>query len=140
GDQDNKLSAGNDIIGGRPTVLWALALQGLSAARKQQLLDLTTDADLTATSGGVKPRRSAAAKIHRVRQFYQEAGVFEAAEQLVEKYRDKAEEIADAIEPEPFRELLYYLIESILEQPTHHQPTIVIPSSQLEMPIASPTP
>ncbi|MEX1041190.1 MAG: polyprenyl synthetase family protein [Pirellulaceae bacterium] len=149
GDQDNKLSAGNDIIGGRPTVLWALALQGLSAERKQQLLELTSDADLTATSGGVEPiatsggvqpRRSAAAKIHRVRQFYQEAGVFEAAEQLVEKYRDKAEEIADGIEPEPFRELLYYLIDSILELPTHHQPTIVIPSTQLEMPIASPTP
>ena len=29
GDDHNKLSAGGDILGGRPTVLWALALESL---------------------------------------------------------------------------------------------------------------
>ncbi len=30
GDDSNKLLAGGDVIGGRPTLLWALALQSLS--------------------------------------------------------------------------------------------------------------
>ena len=35
GDQHNKLSPGGDILGGRPTVLWALALEGLSTEEQQ---------------------------------------------------------------------------------------------------------
>lgn len=128
GDSDNKLSAGNDIIGGRPTVLWALALQSLKADRKAELLQIASDPDLTAH-----------AKIQRVRTLYLEGGVFEAAEQLVEKYRAKAEEIADQIEPEPFRRLLYYLVDSILETTEEHKPTIVIPATTLEFPLAAPT-
>ncbi|MEW4452613.1 polyprenyl synthetase family protein [Bremerella sp. JC817] len=128
GDSDNKLSAGNDIIGGRPTVLWALALQSLKEDRKNELIQIANDPDLTAT-----------AKIQRVRTLYLEGGVFDAAEQLVEKYRAKAEEIADEIEPEAFRRLLYYLVDSILETADDHKPTIVIPTTSLEFPIAAPT-
>lgn len=128
GDSDNKLSAGNDIIGGRPTVLWALALQNLKEDRKNELIQIANDPDLTA-----------AAKIQRVRSLYLEGGVFEAAQQLVEKYRAKAEEIADEIDPEPFRRLLYYLVDSILETTEEHKPTIVIPTTQLEFPLAAPT-
>jgi len=128
GDQDNKLSAGNDIIGGRPTVLWALALQSFSDEKREELSQTANDPDLTE-----------AAKIHRVRNLYADAGVFDAAQQLVEKYRAKAEEIADEIEPEAFRQLLYYLIDSILETPSDHKPTIVIPTTQLNVPLAAPT-
>ncbi|PQO36065.1 DUF116 domain-containing protein [Bremerella cremea] len=128
GDSDNKLSAGNDIIGGRPTVLWALALQSLKDDRKAELIQVANAPDLTAH-----------AKIQRVRSLYLEGGVFEAAEQLVEKYRAKAEEIADGIEPEPFRRLLYYLVDSILETTEDHKPTIVIPTTTLEFPLAAPT-
>ncbi|PQO39041.1 polyprenyl synthetase [Blastopirellula marina] len=128
GDSDNKLSAGNDIIGGRPTVLWALALQNLKEDRKNELIQIANDPDLTA-----------AAKIQRVRSLYLEGGVFEAAQQLVEKYRAKAEEIADEIDPEPFRRLLYYLVDSILETTEDHKPTIVIPTTTLEFPLAAPT-
>ncbi|PQO28338.1 polyprenyl synthetase family protein [Blastopirellula marina] len=128
GDSDNKLSAGNDIIGGRPTVLWALALQSLNEDRKAELIQVANAPDLTAHS-----------KIQRVRTLYLEGGVFEAAEQLVEKYRAKAEEIADGIEPEAFRRLLYYLVDSILETTDNHKPTILIPTTTLEFPLAAPT-
>lgn len=128
GDSDNKLSAGNDIIGGRPTVLWALALQNFKDERRNELIQIANDPDLTA-----------AAKIQRVRSLYLEGGVFDAAQQLVEKYRAKAEEIADEIEPEPFRRLLYYLVDSILETTEDHKPTIVIPTTSLEFPLAAPT-
>jgi geranylgeranyl pyrophosphate synthase len=38
GDSDNKLSAGGDILGGRPTVLLALALQHLPPAEQEELI------------------------------------------------------------------------------------------------------
>ena len=40
GDQHNKLSAGGDILGGRPTVLWALALEALDASRSAGTVDV----------------------------------------------------------------------------------------------------
>ena len=39
-DNHNKLVAGSDALGGRPTILWALALQSLPDDQKQELLDL----------------------------------------------------------------------------------------------------
>ena len=36
-DPSNKRHAGTDVLGGRPTVLWALALEGLSAANRDKL-------------------------------------------------------------------------------------------------------
>ncbi len=38
------------------------------------------------------------------------------AEKLVEKFKAKAEAIADEIEPTELRELLYYLVDSVLER------------------------
>ena len=45
GDDHNKLAAGGDVLGGRPTVLWALALEGLPAAKQEELLARDRDAD-----------------------------------------------------------------------------------------------
>ena len=48
-----------------------------------------------------------------------QADVFEKAHRLIDKHRERAEKIADEIEPEEFRALLYYLIDSVLD---HAQP------------------
>ena len=40
GDDSNKLSAGGDVIGGRPTLLWALALDALDEDGQRELLEL----------------------------------------------------------------------------------------------------
>ena len=51
GDTNNKLSLGSDVVGGRPTLLWALALQGLDASDQQRLLELAKpDSDLNLTA------------------------------------------------------------------------------------------
>ncbi len=105
GDNHNKMAAGGDILGGRPTVLWALALEGLPAEKQSELLDLVSG-DGT---------RSVSATLARVRELYEEAGVFEKAMRLVEKHQERAEKIADEIEPEELRALLYYLIDSVLD-------------------------
>jgi hypothetical protein len=52
----------------------------------------------------------------RVRELYFAADVFEKADKLVDKFRAKAESLADAVEPTEFRELLYYLVDSVLEK------------------------
>lgn len=104
GDNFNKMVAGGDILGGRPTVLWALALEGLKPAQQEELLALvTTD---------TRPPQD---RVLRVRQLYIEAGVFEKAAKLVEKHQQRAEAIADEIQPEELRRLMYYLVDSVLE-------------------------
>ncbi len=102
GDNHNKLMAAGDVLGGRPTVLWALALEGLSDSRRAQLEALVS------SSGDDR------SKATRVRSLYQEAGVFEKAGRLIDKYRQRAEAVADQIEPEELRALLYYLIDTVL--------------------------
>jgi geranylgeranyl pyrophosphate synthase len=106
GDEHNKLSAGGDILGGRPTVLWALALEGLPPAGQEELLNLVSG-----------DHRMAGERIRRVRALYEQAGVFEKAARLIDKHQERAEAIADKLQPEELRRLLYYLIDSVLDGP-----------------------
>jgi geranylgeranyl pyrophosphate synthase len=108
GDDHNKLAAGGDILGGRPTVLWALALEGLPTHKQEELLDLASGPQADGT-------RSVPSTLARVRELYEEAGVFEKASRLIEKHQERAEKVADAIEPEELRAVLYYLIDSVLD-------------------------
>jgi len=107
GDSFNKLSAGGDTLGGRPTVLWALALEGLTRGDQQELLNLVHDDQL-----GVAER------LERTRQLYRQAGVFEKANALVDKYQERAAACADTVAPAALRRLLHYLIETVLERST----------------------
>jgi geranylgeranyl pyrophosphate synthase len=107
GDDNNKLAAGGDALGGRPTVLLALALQSLPPHEQEELLSLLSENDL-----------SPSARVHRIRRLYETAGVFEQAHRLVDKHQDRAEQIADGLEPEELRRLLYYLIDTVLERPS----------------------
>ena len=105
-DNHNKLVAGSDALGGRPTILWALALESLGQEEKEELLGLVKDDPQTAQ-----------VRIERVRQIYLAAGVFDKALQLVDKHQQRAERIADDVQPEDLRRLFYYLIDTVLERP-----------------------
>jgi geranylgeranyl pyrophosphate synthase len=109
GDDHNKLSAGGDILGGRPTVLWALALEGLSSAKKEELLRLVAADEMQ--------HLPTIERLSHVRRLYEQAGVFDKAHRLIEKHRERAEKIADELQPEDLRALLYYLIDSVLDHP-----------------------
>ena len=106
GDQDNKLVSGADVLGGRPTLLLALACETLEEADRADLEALFEEDE--AVDQGVR--------IARVRHLYEKADVFEKANRLVDKHQDRAESIADEIEPDEMRRLLYYLIDSVLER------------------------
>jgi geranylgeranyl diphosphate synthase, type II len=105
GDGDNKLVAGQDALAARPTLLLALALEAATPVDRQELLHL-----LGQTNRG----RDA---VDKMRSIYESTQVFAKAEKLVEKYRARAEAVADVVEPVELRELLYFLVDSVLERP-----------------------
>ena len=115
-DTDNKKSVGADLLGGRPTILLALALDSLKGEMREELLSLIDPAS----------ELSAQKKITRARHLYFEAGVFEKAYKLVDKHQQKAEEIADDLQPDELRRLMYYLVDTVLDRTTEVKPTIDI--------------
>jgi geranylgeranyl pyrophosphate synthase len=129
GDSDNKLIAGQDVLAARPTLLLALALEGSAPAEREELLALLRrNADGSAVGAASRaapddPARLAGPTLERVRQLFTQAQVFAKAEKLVEKYRARAEAVADEIQPTELRELLYYLVDSVLDrQPPTPEP------------------
>ena len=110
GDAHNKLDAAGDILGGRPTVLWALALESLEPALREELRSLVETTDKQSPL-------SPAQRITRVRQLYEHASVFDKAHRLVDKHQERAEAVADSLENEELRRLLYFLIDTVLERP-----------------------
>jgi geranylgeranyl pyrophosphate synthase len=107
GDDSNKLTAGADVIGGRPTLLWALALQHLDESDKERLLALAEpDCELSDRE-----------RLSTARELYEKANVFEMSLQLIEKHQARAEQVADEIENENLRRLLYFLVDTVLERP-----------------------
>ncbi len=129
GDEDNKKSVGADLLGGRPTVLWALALAGLSEKNAEELMSLVDP------KSPLSPDR----RVLRARQLFFEAGVFEQAYRLVDKHQQKAEEIADEIQPDELRRLMYYLVDTVLDRTEEVKPTIDIKDLTFEqvLPIVS---
>ena len=115
GDDTNKMSAGGDVFGGRPTLLWALALQSLPAEASAQLLALA-DSDC-----GLSDRE----RLQQVRRLYEQAGVFETALKLVDKHQARAEKVADEVDVEELRRLLYFLVDTVLERPEMPAPAVV---------------
>ncbi len=103
GDNHNKLLAAGDVLGGRPTVLWALALEGLDDRRRALLQSIVSE------------QSPSPQMVSEVRQLYTEAGVFEQAAALIEKYRGRAEAVADQLQPVELSRLFRYLIETVLD-------------------------
>ncbi len=110
GDDFNKLTQGGDVLGGRPTVLWALALEGLEGKERRQLEQLVAEGEATPTV------------FAQIRRLFQRAGAFEKALRLVDEHRTTRSALADELSPEALGRLAHYLIESVLEQPAATSP------------------
>ncbi len=115
GDDSNKLSAGADVIAGRPTLLWALALQHLETEDQETLLQIASDDCAIPAS----ERLSIAGRLYR------KAGVFDMSLQLVDKHQARAEQVADELESEPLRRLFYFLVDTVLERPEMPTPNTI---------------
>jgi geranylgeranyl pyrophosphate synthase len=110
GDDNNKLVAGQDALAARPTLLLALALEGLNSAERAELL---------ASISREHPER-----LEGIRRLFHKAQVFDKADKLVEKFRAKAEALADDVEPTELRELLYFLVDTVLEKQALPEPEL----------------
>lgn len=103
-DQPYGRPGGSDLLGGRPTVLWALALQGLDATGRRELeslVDGPLDDHTTITRAG---------------ELFRRAGAFEQAAGLVSKHHRRAQAVADGLRLEPLRCLLHFLADAILDR------------------------
>ncbi len=113
GDADNKLTVGQDVLAARPTLLLALALEGAGPAERAELTELLH---------GKRDAVEAGRVVGRVRQLFTRTEVFDKAEKLVEKFRARAEAVADETEPVELRELLYYLVDNVLDRQPPPEP------------------
>ena len=75
---------------------------------------------------------TAAVRADKLRRLYQKLGVFERAEALVDKCRSRAEAVADEVQPEALRQLLYFLVDTVLaHSPATPSPASLVPLSGL---------
>jgi len=102
-DPGNKRQRGTDAIGGRPTVLWALAVEASDGADRPDL-----DAD---TGNDPEAGRRLIRQVH---DLYCRTGAFSKARRLVQKHADRAREVADAVQPDSLRQLLHHFVDTIL--------------------------
>jgi len=116
GDRVNNRRAGGDFLGGRPTVLWALACEGASEPDRLRLDEI------------VRSGSTDRAATDEARRIYEAAGAFEKAHRLVDKYQQRAEAVADEVDGDEFRRLLYYLIDTVLERPANDTPIVFSPA------------
>ena len=113
GDDHNKLMAGADALGGRPTILWALAIEALDEPKRLELEELANSDQPSTTL------------LPCLQALYQKANVFEKADRLVDKYRERAEQIAEDLDPIELRRLAFYIIDTVLDRPEQSEPPVV---------------
>ncbi|MCC6509033.1 MAG: polyprenyl synthetase family protein [Pirellulaceae bacterium] len=120
GDQNNKLASGGDVLGGRPTVLWALALASLNAADQAELMRLASaDCELVP-----------AERVRRIERLYRQAKAFDQANRLIDKHQQRALEVVRDVAPEALQRLMIYLVDTVLER-NSEAPAAVVPLSQI---------
>ncbi|HEX3999548.1 MAG TPA: polyprenyl synthetase family protein [Pirellulales bacterium] len=102
-DNHNKLVAAGDVLGGRPTLLWALALEGLAEPSRLRLQSLATSSPVSE------------AIVCEIRDLYRLAEVFDKAQRLVQEYDNRARSVAESVGPAALCRLLHYLIDVVLK-------------------------
>ncbi len=102
GDSNNKLVAGQDALALRPTVLLALALEQASEPARREIREI-----LESTADDSE-------RLARLRTLFEGLGVFETARKLVETSRNRAQSLADQVQPARLRTLFQFLLETVL--------------------------
>ncbi len=108
GDVENDRRAAGDLLGGRPTVMWALATEKLPAAAVERLRQLAG-----AAGGG----QDAGGAIVAAKALYDQAGVFQRATNLVAEQRRLAAAAAATCRWPRLREVLEFLLDLAVPEP-----------------------
>lgn len=125
GDDNNKLVAGQDATALRPTVLLAMALESANAEQRRELEEIVRGTGAPALRAG------------QLRRIFSACGAFEKAETLVDKSRARAEALADEVQPDALRQLLYFLVDMVLAPETSDKPAPTPTADLLSLPIVT---
>ena len=106
GDLENNRRAAGDLLGGRPTVMWALALEKLSEGDADRLHELAR-----AAGRDDADEATVVAAVAEVRTLYAKAGVFERAATLVAEQRALAAAAAATCRFRRLRDVLEFLLD-----------------------------
>ncbi|RLS32295.1 MAG: hypothetical protein DWH79_07815 [Planctomycetota bacterium] len=106
GDRENDRRAAGDLLGGRPTLMWALARERLPAAELDRL-DALAEAVRRDHAAGA----SETALIAEARRLYQQADVFSRAAAIVDDQRAAAVAAAATCRFARLREVLEFLLD-----------------------------
>lgn len=126
GDEQNKLVAGQDAASLRPTLLLALACDAATGDQRRELEAIGQD------------RGNVALRVGRLRRVFEACGVFEKAEQLVAKSRERAEGLADEVSPDSLRQFLYFLVDMVLAR--EEAPDTAPPAALVSLPVLATVP
>jgi geranylgeranyl diphosphate synthase type II len=124
----NKIVSGRDAELIKPTILLALALDAAKGPDRAELEKTIVDTELSPMT-----------RSDRLRNHYHKLGVFERAQALVDKCRTRAEALADEVHPDEFRQLLYFLIDTVLADTTVPAPQAKLVSLSPQLPILGKT-
>ena len=136
GDQNNKLVAGQDALSLRPTLLLALALDAANAEQRRELEEIYGFALDSRPSTLDTNRLATLDSLRRLRRLFETLRVFEKAEALVDKSRARAEALADEVQPDELRQLLYFLIDTVLAPEEHGDDEPTVSGSPVLVPLA----
>ena len=106
GDLENDRRAAGDLIGGRPTLLWALAVEGLSPVDAERLRVVARESRRRDADESV-----VAAAVAEARMLYDRAGVIEKATRIAGTQRQRAEEAIGSCRLRNLREVLEFLLD-----------------------------
>lgn len=95
--------AGQDILGRRPTMLWALAHEAGAGGELDELFDQAA-------------LRGPEESVRRARRLYESCGAMDKARSLVTKCHARARQAAEHMEPPAMRELLTHLLSMVLSR------------------------
>jgi geranylgeranyl pyrophosphate synthase len=112
GDLENDRQAAGDLLGGRPTLLWALAIESLSDADLTRLRTIALESarpDLTGSE--------AAALLVEARGLYAQAGVVARARAVAAEQRRLAAEAIAGCRMRRLREVLEFLLDLAVPEP-----------------------
>jgi geranylgeranyl pyrophosphate synthase len=106
GDLENNRHAAGDLLGGRPTLMWALALERLPADAVDRLVELARLA-----GGEQVVEAEAVAALAEARRLYEQADVFMRAATIVEEERRRATAAVAGCRLGRLREVLEFLLD-----------------------------
>ena len=106
GDLENDRRAAGDLIGGRPTLLWALAVEGLPPVDAERLRVVDRESRRRDADESV-----VAAAVAEARMLYDRAGVIEKATRIAGTQRQRAEEAIGSCRLRNLREVLEFLLD-----------------------------